>query len=45
MPPLALLGRPKWSRGRILAMYLMRGYLVVAVILLAVKAGKLAAGH
>jgi NRAMP (natural resistance-associated macrophage protein)-like metal ion transporter len=45
MPPLALLGRPTWSRGRILAMYLMRGYLVVAVILLAVKAGKLATGH
>jgi NRAMP (natural resistance-associated macrophage protein)-like metal ion transporter len=44
MPPLALLAKPEWSRGRILAMYTMRGYLVVAVILLAVKAGKLAGG-
>ncbi|HXY28546.1 MAG TPA: NRAMP family divalent metal transporter [Acidimicrobiales bacterium] len=38
MPPLNLLNRPKWSRGRLLGMYLMRGYLVVAVILLLVKA-------
>jgi len=38
MPPLNLLSRPKWSRGRLLAMYLLRGYLVVAVILLLVKA-------
>ncbi len=45
MPPLNLLGRPTWSRGRILSMYLMRGYLLVAVILLIVKAGRLASGH
>jgi len=38
MPPLNLLDRPKWSRGRLVAMYLLRGYLVVAVILLLVKA-------
>jgi Mn2+/Fe2+ NRAMP family transporter len=38
MPPLNLLERPTWSRGRLLTMYLLRGYLVVAVILLAVKA-------
>jgi Mn2+/Fe2+ NRAMP family transporter len=38
MPPLNLLGRPKWSKGRLFGMYLMRGYLVVAVILLLVKA-------
>jgi uncharacterized membrane protein SirB2 len=38
MPPLALLGRPKWSKGRLVGMYLMRGYLVVAVVLLLVKA-------
>ena len=44
MPPLALLAKPEWSRGRILAMYTMRGYLLVAVILLIVKAGKLAGG-
>jgi len=44
MPPLALLAKPEWSRGRILAMYTMRGYLVVAVVLLIVKAGRLAGG-
>ena len=44
MPPLALLAKPEWSRGRILAMYTMRGYLLLAVIVLFVKAGKLAGG-
>jgi NRAMP (natural resistance-associated macrophage protein)-like metal ion transporter len=44
MPPLALLGKPEWSRGRLLAMYLMRGYVFVAVILLAVKVARLAGG-
>jgi NRAMP (natural resistance-associated macrophage protein)-like metal ion transporter len=38
MPPLNLLDRPKWSRGRIIGMYLLRGYLVVAVLMLLVKA-------
>jgi uncharacterized membrane protein SirB2 len=38
MPPLNLLNRPKWSRGRLLGMYALRGYLVLAVILLLVKA-------
>jgi NRAMP (natural resistance-associated macrophage protein)-like metal ion transporter len=38
MPPLNLLERPKWSRGRLIAMYALRGYLVVAVVLLLVKA-------
>ncbi len=38
MPPLNLLNRPQWSRGRLLGMYAMRAYLVVAVILLLVKA-------
>jgi NRAMP (natural resistance-associated macrophage protein)-like metal ion transporter len=38
MPPLNLLNRPKWSRGRLIAMYALRGYLVVAVVLLLVKA-------
>ncbi len=38
MPPLNLLRRPKWSRGRMAGMYLLRGYLVVAVVLLLVKA-------
>ena len=44
MPPLALLAKPEWSRGRIIAMYAMRGYLVVAVVLLIVKASQLAGG-
>jgi NRAMP (natural resistance-associated macrophage protein)-like metal ion transporter len=38
MPPLSLLERPKWSRGRLVGMYALRGYLVVAVVLLFVKA-------
>jgi len=38
MPALNLLERPTWSRGRLLAMYLLRGYLVVAVLMLVVKA-------
>jgi NRAMP (natural resistance-associated macrophage protein)-like metal ion transporter len=38
MPPLSLVGRPVWSRGRLAGMYALRGYLVVAVVLLAVKA-------
>ncbi len=45
MPPLALLQRPTWSRGRAAAMYLMAGYLAVAVLLLIVKAVALATGH
>jgi len=38
MPPLALLERPPWSRGRILTLYAMYGYVVLAVVLLLVKA-------
>jgi MFS superfamily sulfate permease-like transporter len=38
MPPLNLLDRPKWSRGRLIGMYLLRAYLVVAVLMLLVKA-------
>ena len=38
MPPLNLLSRPKWSRGRVLGMWALRCYLVVAVVLLLVKA-------
>jgi NRAMP (natural resistance-associated macrophage protein)-like metal ion transporter len=38
MPPLNLLTRPKWSQGRVLGMWALRGYLVVAVVLLLVKA-------
>jgi NRAMP (natural resistance-associated macrophage protein)-like metal ion transporter len=43
MPPLALLERPVWSPGRKAAMLLLRGYLVVAVLLLIVKTVQL--GH
>jgi len=38
MPPLNLLSRPTWSRGRIFGMWALRGYLLVAVVLLLVKA-------
>ncbi len=43
MPPLALLERPVWSPGRKAAMLVLRGYLVVAVLLLIVKTVQL--GH
>ncbi len=43
MPPLALLERPRWSPGRRAGMLLLRGYLVLAVVLLAVKTAQL--GH
>jgi NRAMP (natural resistance-associated macrophage protein)-like metal ion transporter len=38
MPPLNLLTRPKWSRGRLFGMWALRSYLIVAVVLLLVKA-------
>ena len=43
MPPLALLERPGWSPGRKAGMLLLRGYLVVAVLLLVVRTVQL--GH
>jgi hypothetical protein len=45
MPPLALLTRPVQSRSRLVALYSMRGYLVIAVLLLLVKAVQLGIGH
>ncbi len=45
MPALNLLERPTWSRGRLIGMYLLRIYLVVAVLMLAVKAIELGLGH
>jgi len=42
MPALALLERPVWSPARRIAMLTLSGYLVVAVILLVVKAVELA---
>lgn len=44
MPPINLLNRPKWSKGTLFGMYLLRGYLVVAVIMLLVKALQLGLG-
>jgi Mn2+/Fe2+ NRAMP family transporter len=38
MPALNLLKRPTWSRGRLIAMYVLRVYLVIAVLMLLVKA-------
>ncbi len=45
MPPLALLQRPRWSIGRRMGMWALRGYLLVAALLLVVKAVRLATGH
>jgi NRAMP (natural resistance-associated macrophage protein)-like metal ion transporter len=44
MPPLALVARPTWSTGRRYAMYTLRAYLVVAVVLLIVKSVQLGTG-
>jgi NRAMP (natural resistance-associated macrophage protein)-like metal ion transporter len=44
MPPLALLSRPEWSPGRKIAMLTMRGYLLISIILLIVKAVQLGGG-
>jgi NRAMP (natural resistance-associated macrophage protein)-like metal ion transporter len=44
MPPLALLARPEWSTSRKVAMLTLRGYLVVSVVLLIVKAVQLGGG-
>jgi NRAMP (natural resistance-associated macrophage protein)-like metal ion transporter len=41
MPPLSLLQRPVWSRGRLVGMYALRAYLVIAVLMLFVKAVEL----
>ena len=45
MPALALLERPKMSPVRRIAMLTLSGYLVLAIILLAVKAAELAIGR
>ena len=44
MAPLALLARPQWSTSRKVAMLTLRGYLLVSIILLIVKAVQLAGG-
>jgi Mn2+/Fe2+ NRAMP family transporter len=45
MAPLASLKPPVWSQGQRIGMFALRGYLVVAVLLLAVKIGQIATGH
>jgi Mn2+/Fe2+ NRAMP family transporter len=45
MPPLALLEKPVWSRGRRIAMRLMWFYVLTTVVLLVVKAIQLGLGH
>jgi Mn2+/Fe2+ NRAMP family transporter len=45
MPALALLQQPRWSLGRRIAILTLRGYLVIAVILLVVKAVQIAIHH
>ncbi len=45
MPPLALLDRPVWSRTRLVGMWSLRVYLLIAVVLLLVKAVQIGTGH
>ena len=45
MPALVLLDRPAWSLARRVAMTLLAGYVVVAILMLAVKTFLLAAGR
>jgi Mn2+/Fe2+ NRAMP family transporter len=45
MPQLELLARPVWSRTRKVGMLTLRGYLVVAVLMLIVKAVEVGVGH
>jgi hypothetical protein len=45
MPPLSQLPKPVWSKTRKFGMILLRGYLLIAVILMIVKAVQIALGH
>ncbi len=45
MPPLEALPKPVWSTARKVGMITLRGYLVVAMLLLVVKIVQLALGH
>jgi hypothetical protein len=45
MPPIALLTRPVPSRGRRIGMTAMGGYILVAMLMLLVKAVELGVGH
>ena len=44
MPPLALLRPAEWSTGTKMSVLLLRGYLIVSVLLLIVKAIELGGG-
>lgn len=45
MPPIALLSKPQLSTGRRLGLSLLRGYLLLAMVLVIVRVVQLAAGH
>jgi uncharacterized membrane protein len=45
MPPLDMLPKPVWSTARKVGMPTLRGYLVIATLLMAIKVIQLAAGH
>ena len=45
MPPLSELTQPAWSAARKVGMLTLRGYLVIAAVLLVVKVVELALGH
>jgi hypothetical protein len=45
MPQLELLAKPEWSRTRTVGMYALRGYLVLAVVMLVVTAVEVGLGH
>ena len=45
MPQLELLGKPVWSRTRKVGMLTLRGYLVIAVLMLIVRAVEVGIGH
>ena len=45
MPPLELLERPVWSRTRKVGMVTLRAYLLIAVLMLIVKAIEVSLGH
>lgn len=45
MPPFELLERPVWSRTRKVGMLTLRSYLVIAVLMLIIKAIEVSLGH